>query len=384
MIDSLGKPITPDILLVDDTLDNLKVLSRVLMVQGYHIRKALNGRMALQACQTVIPDLILLDILMPDMDGYAVCQQLKADSRTAGVPIIFISALDTGFDKVRAFDIGGVDYIAKPFQVEEVLARVKNQLTIQQLQKDLKNLNQKLLTSNQELEQFAYAASHDLQSPLQSILGYTGVMSFKHRDKLDPEVLQYVHKINQAGLRMKYLIQDILEYSRLGAEQKEPEAVDCQAVVAEVLENLAEEIAKKRAVINCEPLPLVMGDRAKFLQLWQNLISNAIKFCNPQVSPQIEIKFSPDQTIGLWRFMVQDNGIGIDSQYFQRIFEVFQRLHTYQEYPGAGIGMATCKKIVERYGGKIWLESTLGQGTTFHFTLLAADPDNCSQNCPQN
>jgi two-component system sensor histidine kinase/response regulator len=374
MIDSLGKPVTPDILLVDDTLDNLKVLSRVLMVQGYHIRKALNGRMALQACQTVIPDLILLDILMPDMDGYAVCQQIKADPRTTGVPIIFISALDAGFDKVRAFDIGGVDYIAKPFQVEEVLARVKNQLTIQQLQKDLKNLNQKLLASNQELEQFAYAASHDLQSPLQSILGYTGVMSFKYRDNLNPEVLQYVHKINQAGLRMKYLIQDILEYSRLGTEQKEPEVVDCQTVVAEVLENLAEEIAEKGAVIHCEPLPLVMGDRAKFLQLWQNLISNAIKFSSPQVSPKIEIKSSPDQAMGLWRFMVQDNGIGIDSQHFQRIFEVFQRLHTYQEYPGTGIGMATCKKIVERYGGRIWLESTLGQGTTFYFTLLAAEP----------
>jgi light-regulated signal transduction histidine kinase (bacteriophytochrome) len=380
MIDSLGKPVTPDILLVDDTLDNLKVLSRVLMVQGYHIRKALNGRMALQACQTVIPDLILLDILMPDMDGYAVCQQLKADPRTTGVPIIFISALDAGFDKVRAFDIGGVDYIAKPFQVEEVLARVKNQLMIQQLQKDLKNLNQKLLTSNQELEQFAYAASHDLQSPLQSILGYTGIMSFKYRDNLNPEVLQYVYKINQAGLRMKYLIQDILEYSRLGAEQKGLEVVDCQAVVAEVLENLAEEIAEKRAVINCEPLPLVMGDRAKFLQLWQNLISNAIKFSRPEVLPQVEIKFSSSKTVGQWCFSLQDNGIGIDSQYFQRIFEVFQRLHTYKEYPGTGIGMATCKKIIECFGGEIWLESTLGQGTTFYFTLLAADPHNYPQN----
>jgi two-component system, sensor histidine kinase and response regulator len=369
MNNQLGEDTPPDILLVDDTLNNLKVLSRVLTVQGYQVRKALSGKMAIQACQMVPPDLILLDILMPDMDGYAVCQELKADQNTAGIPVIFISALDAGFDKVKAFDVGGVDYITKPFQVEEVLARVKHQLTIQQLQKDLKQLNQRLVRSNEELEQFAYAASHDLQSPLQSILGYTSIINLKHKDNLHPEVLQYVQKISSAGLRMKHLIQDILGYSRLGTEQQELTSVSCQGVLDEVLENLQGDIAACGAVIKYADLPMVVGDRAQILQLWQNLISNAIKFCDPQTSPVVEIQSSQDKSSSYLCFSVQDNGIGIDAKYFHRVFEVFQRLHTYQEYPGTGIGMATCKKIVERYGGKIWLESTLGEGTTFHFTL---------------
>ena len=369
MNNHLGESSPPDILLVDDTLNNLKVLSRVLTVQGYQVRKALSGKMAIQACQMIPPDLILLDILMPDMDGYAVCQQLKADKNTCGVPVIFISALDAGFDKVKAFDVGGVDYITKPLQVEEVLARVKHQLTIQQLQRDLKQLNQKLIRSNEELEQFAYAASHDLQSPLQSILGYTSIINLKHKDTLQPEVFQYVQKISKAGLRMKQLIQDILGYSCLGTGQNELVPVNCQGIVEEVLENLQGEIAACGAVIKAADLPMVVGDRSQLLQLWQNLISNGIKFCDPQTPPLVEIKFDREKSSGYWCFSIQDNGIGIDAKYFHRVFEVFQRLHTYQEYPGTGIGMATCKKIVERYGGRIWLESTLGEGTTFHFTL---------------
>jgi len=369
MNNQLGENSPPDILLVDDTLNNLKVLSRVLTVQGYQVRKALSGKMAIQACQMIPPDLILLDILMPDMDGYAVCRQLKAAQNTCGVPVIFISALDAGFDKVKAFDVGGVDYITKPFQVEEVLARVKHQLTIQQLQRDLKQLNQRLIRSNEELEQFAYAASHDLQSPLQSILGYTSIINLKHQDALQPEVLQYVQKISNAGLRMKQLIQNILDYSRLGTGPNELVPVNCQEILEEVLENLQGDIAACGAVIKAKDLPMVVGDRSQLLQLWQNLISNGIKFCDHQTSPLLEITFDQDKSSSYWCFSIRDNGIGIDSKYFHRVFEVFQRLHTYQEYPGTGIGMATCKKIVERYGGRIWLESTLGEGTTFHFTL---------------
>jgi len=368
-----GEESPPDILLVDDTLDNLKVLSRVLMVQGYHIRKALSGKMAIQACQVIPPDLILLDILMPDMNGYAVCEQLKADERTCGIPVIFISALDAGFDKVKAFDVGGVDYITKPFQVEEVLARVKHQLTIQQLQKDLKQLNQRLVQSNQELEQFAYAASHDLQSPLQSILGYTGIIDLKYKESMQPEVAMYIQKINSAGLRMKQLIQDILGYSRLGTDKQELAPISCHSVLEEAIENLQEEISAAGAEINYAGLPMVSGDRALLLQLWQNLISNAIKFRSPLIVPQVEIKFYAEKSSGYWCFSVKDNGIGIDPKYFYQVFEVFKRLHTYQEYPGTGIGMATCKRIVERYGGRIWLESTVGAGTTFHFTLPGVD-----------
>ena len=359
----------PDILIIDNTLDNLKVLSRVLMAQGYHVRQALNGKTALQACQISPPNLVLLDILMPEMDGYTVCQKLKYNQHTSNIPVIFISALDGSFDKVRAFDVGGVDYITKPFQVDEVLARVKNQLTIQQLQRNLQALNQKLIQSNEELEQFAYAASHDLQSPLQSILGYTGIINLKYKDNLHPEVEEYLQKISSAGLRMKQLVQDILDYSRLGTEYWQPVTIDTTSVLEETLGNLREDIASCGAVINYSNLPKVVGDRSQLLQLWQNLLSNAIKFCHPDTIPQVEIRAAADKLSEYWCFSVQDNGIGIELQYFEKIFEVFHRLHSYQEYAGTGIGMATCKKIVERYGGRIWLESTLGVGTVFYFTL---------------
>jgi light-regulated signal transduction histidine kinase (bacteriophytochrome) len=364
-----------DILIVDDMSDNLRVLSSMLTKQGYNVRKALNGQMALTACQTILPDLILLDIMMPGMDGYEVCQKLKADEKTRAVPVIFISALDEVFDKVKAFNAGGVDYITKPFQIEEVLARIGNQLTIQQLlhslteqNVQLQQLNAELGRSNLELEQFAYIASHDLQSPLQTIITSADLMRLKY--SLDANADRYITQIVDASMRMSHLIQDLLAYSRAGTDSIEFKPTDCKIVLEEALANLAAAISSSGASIIYGELPTVMGEGTQLLRLFQNLISNAIKFRHPSVSPQIKIT-AEAQNDGKWIIAVRDNGIGIEPQHFQRIFEIFQRLHSSKEYPGTGIGMSICKKIVERHGGRIWLESQPGVGTSFYFTIPA-------------
>lgn len=368
-----------DILIVDDTPVNLRVLAKILSDRGYKVRKALNGQIALTACQTLLPDVILLDIMMPDMDGYEVCQRLKSDPKTQDIPVIFISALEDEWDKVKAFKSGGSDYITKPFQIEEVLARVKHHLTIQQLQYQLKvqnsqlqALNAQLVQSHRELEQFAYMASLDLQSPLQVIIGNADLLTWKYEQQLGTDGDRYLTNIMEASGRMTQLIQDLLTYSKVGIPipSQSFESIDANFVLEEALANLSGEISKSGAIITHSHLPTVRGNEGQLMQLFQNMMANAIKFRLPNVSPQIEVGCNlnnPEE----WQFEIRDNGIGIDPDQGDRIFDAFYRLHSYDEYPGTGIGLTLCKKIVERHGGRLWFDSIKGQGTSFYFTLPA-------------
>ncbi len=368
-----------DILIVDDTPINLRVLAKILSDRGYKVRKALNGQIALTACQTLLPDVILLDIMMPDMDGYEVCQRLKSDPKTQDIPVIFISALEDEWDKVKAFKSGGSDYITKPFQIEEVLARVKHHLTIQKLQYQLKiqnaelqSLNDQLVRSNLELEQFAHVASQDLQSPLQVIIGNADLLTWKYEQQLGPDGDRYLTNIIEASGRMTQLIQDLLTYSKVGIppHPQSFESIDSNFVLEEALANLSGEISKSEATITHSHLPTVSGNESQLMQLFQNMMANAIKFRLPNISPQIEVCCNlnnPEE----WQFEIRDNGIGIDPDEGDRIFEAFYRLHSYDEYPGTGIGLTLCKKIVERHGGRLWFDSIKGEGTSFYFTLPA-------------
>jgi signal transduction histidine kinase len=366
MTGSQTDPSSGEILIVDDTPDNLRFLSLMLTQRGYEVRKALNGPMALASAQAELPDLILLDIRMLEMDGYEVCRTLKADPQTSEVPVIFISALDDVLDKVKAFGVGGVDYITKPFQSAEVLARVEHQLNLRQLQKRLVAQNEELARSNRELEQFAYMVSHDLQQPLQSITGFARFLHVKYENDLDAKAIQYINQIIDAGSRMQNLIQDLLAYSQSGKVQ-EFQAIDCNQVLEQVLDNLQAAIAEKLVSITADSLPVVMASEIQLVQLFQNLLSNASKFVRADVTPQVRISVTPVDN--QWQFAIQDNGIGIAAEHLHQIFEVFQRLHSIKEYPGNGIGLATCKRIVELHGGRIWVESKLHEGTTFYFTL---------------
>ena len=268
--------------------------------------------------------------------------------------------------------------------IEDITERRKTELTILQLKEELERrvekrttelsqataqlqlLNQELQRSNQELEQFAYVASHDLQEPLRAVTGYTQLLMSEYGDRFDETAHSYAEFIIDGAKRMQHLIQDLLTYSRVGTRGKEFAPTDCNKVVQEAMQNLQVAIAQSNAEIIIEPLPILQADRSQLVQLFQNLIGNAIKFCQ-QDRPLIQIRATQRETDFL--FQVKDNGIGIKPQYLERIFEVFKRLHTRREYPGTGIGLAICKKIVLRHGGQIWAESTPNLGTTFFFTI---------------
>ncbi len=227
-----------------------------------------------------------------------------------------------------------------------------------------------LARSNAELEQFAYVASHDLQEPLRMVASYVGLLERRYRGRLDSDADDFIEFAVDGARRMQALLSGLLDLSRVGTRGRELESTESDAALRDALINLEQGIAEAGAEVIHEPLPAVLGDRIQLTQLFQNLISNAVKF-NAADSPQVTV--SASQSGSMWEFAVADNGIGIDPAHFDRIFQVFQRLHTRDTYEGTGIGLSVCRKIVERHGGAIWPESAMGQGTTFRFTLKAAE-----------
>ncbi|MEB3828611.1 ATP-binding protein [Phormidium sp. CCY1219] len=396
-----------DILLVDDEPNNLRLLANMLTEQGYKTRGVINGPMALKAATSLPPDLILLDIMMPEMDGYQVCHLLQQDSRTCEIPVVFVSAKGEGVDKVKAFAVGGVDYITKPLQYEEVFARIEYHLKLYRLQKKLEEQNvrlneencQRLLAekqlqeknqqleaeielrktteealqqsnaelarANAELEEFTAIASHDLKSPLSTISGYAQLLQIRYGSQLNGEGNDYLSSILRICHRMNELIGDLLSYSRLNKQPDSFKSLECEILIRQACENLEREIDSTGAAILYENLPQIFGDRNALVQLFQNLIGNGLKY-RSQAVPEIRITASEkgDRLV----FAIRDNGIGIDSQYLDKVFLPFKRFHK-DNTPGTGMGLAICRKIVESHSGSIWVESKCDRGSTFYFSL---------------
>ena len=237
---------------------------------------------------------------------------------------------------------------------------------IGQLASSFNNMTEDLAQSNQELEQFVYLASHDLQEPLRTISNYVGLLEEKYAEKKDSETALYMKYVSGATVKMQHLIKDLLDFSRIGREIVFS-TVDCNVVLNEVISQMEATIRESHAKITSPGLPVLRGNEMELKQLFQNLISNAIKFRKKNIAPELTISGKENHSEYLFSF--KDNGIGIEEQYQDRIFVIFQRLHLAAEYPGTGIGLATCKKIVELHNGKIWIDSKPGEGSTFYFTI---------------
>jgi light-regulated signal transduction histidine kinase (bacteriophytochrome) len=231
--------------------------------------------------------------------------------------------------------------------------------------------------SNRELEQFAYVASHDLQEPLRMVAGYTQLLAERYGGQLGADARSFIGYAVDGATRMKQLIEDLLAYSHLTMKGQPIAVVDTRKALSMALRNLEAAIVEAGAEVECGALPPVLANTSQIVQLLQNLVGNAIKFRTPGVPPRVHIdaRRAPDGP-RQWLFRVTDNGIGIDPRHFERIFAIFQRLHTRHEYPGTGVGLALCRRIVESYQGRIWVESEPGRGSAFLFTLPEVDPDN--------
>ena len=349
-------------------------------------------------------NLILLDLGLPDSDG--INTFLNVQRENSAVPIIILTGLNNDNIGVEAVKMGAQDYLTKGSVDPDLLERSikysieRNKVQLE-LQKYRDNLEEKvekrteeldkankrlkieiedhkkteiklekylaeLKRSNKELQQFAYVASHDLQEPLRMVASFTQLLEKKYKGQLDSDADEFIKYAVDGAQRMQLLINDLLAYSRVSTRGEEFQLVDLDKAFNESLQNLKMSIDENEAKITIDPLPTIVADQIQIIQLFQNLVGNAIKFRGDETP---EIHMAAEEGEDEWIFRVIDNGIGIDSQHSQRIFRVFQRLHERDKYPGTGIGLSICEKIVERHGGYIWVDSKPGNGSAFCFTI---------------
>jgi len=320
------------------------------------------------------PDVVLADYNLGQWRGMDALEILRQE-HLEDIPLILVSGALGDVTAVECIKRGATDYVLKdslarlPVSIRRALHEREVSEERKLVQSELAKKAEELARSNRDLEQFAYVASHDLQEPLRMVAAYTQLLAEKYRGKLDEEAEKYIHYAVDGATRMQTLIQDLLAFSRAGRDGMPTAPASSGEIVERALQNLEGALRDSHAIVNYGGLPTIIANAGQMQQVFQNLIGNAIKFRGPE-TPVIDV--AADRVGGEWQFSVADNGIGIAPEHAANIFVVFQRLHTREEYPGNGIGLAICKKILERHGGRIWVESQAGQGTIFKFTLPAA------------
>ena len=365
---ALGTETRTNILVVDDRKENLLATEKVLRNLDAEIFKAISGNEALSLMLHHRFAVVLLDVQMPEMDGFETAMLMQEHEQMSGVPIIFVTAISKEEKyATQAAKIGAVDYIFKPINPDILRSKVKVYLDLYTQREQILKLNQHLSQSNVELERFAYICSHDMQEPVRMMNVYAGFLADEQAERLDEAGKKHISIIMRNAEHMRKMIGDILEFSRVGREAPKLERLDCNQVVQEVLTEFEQIIAQKKAQVVCSRLPVLDGCQTLMRVLFQNLIGNALKFQDGARPP--ELRINAEDTGKEWLFSINDNGIGIDPVYNDKVFAIFQRIHRREEYPGTGIGLSTCKKFVEFCGGKIWFESAPGKGSTFLFTV---------------
>ena len=370
--DSEALPGQLSVLHIEDNNLDAELVAKALRKGGFSISVAVvqNEADFEREIRLHPPDVVLADYNLPQWKGMEALEVLKREA--LDIPLILVSGALGDVTAVECIKRGATDYVLKDSlaRLPEAIRRALQEKHLLRLRRraeeDLAKKAVELARSNADLEQFAYIASHDLQEPLRMVAAYTQLIAERYRGKLDDNADKFIGYACEGALRMQTLINDLLAFSRIGRTGVKAGRVNCDAAMAEVLLNLGPAIRDCGATVSYAPLPEVLADSSQMSQVFQNLIGNAIKFRGkepPEILVQAE-KAGQD-----WLFTVSDNGIGIAPESAENIFVAFQRLHTRTEYPGNGIGLSICKKIIERNGGKIWVESGMSKGSSFKFTL---------------
>jgi signal transduction histidine kinase len=377
------------ILLVEDSASDAKLIvselsrmGRPIEVERVHAADTMRAALGSKA-----RDVVVADWVIPGFGALAALEivtELRLD-----LPFIIVSGVigeDTAADAMRA---GAHDYVLKDRLARlrpaierelrdhaERVERRKAEAALEQMDAKYRALLlqkvEELNRSNEELAQFAYIASHDLQEPLRMVASYTQLLSRRYKGRLDTDADEFIGFAVDGVSRLQSLFQGLLEYSRVGTKGEALLETSSEDALEQATVHLHGAIEESGALVTHGPLPAVLADRVQLIELLQNLMSNAIKYHRPGVPPRVHVSSAKEDAGDRWRFSVQDNGLGIESRYFARIFGMFQRLHKRDEFTGIGIGLTICKKIAERHGSSVSVESELGQGSTFHFALAGA------------
>jgi two-component system sensor histidine kinase/response regulator len=389
------------VLVVDDHRETLHAIQALLEAADRTIVTATSGEEALRCLMNGEYAVVLLDVIMPGLDGYETASLIRAREKTRNVPIIFLTSGNREVEHIaKGYAQGAVDYIFKPCVPEILRSKVsvfvelakksaalaRRNLELEATKKELASRAEELARSNADLEQFAYAASHDLREPLRMVSSYVTLLANRYKDRLDDEANDFIEFAVRGVKRMEKLVQDVLAYAQVSAHRTF-ESVDCNVVLRNAMARVQAAITISDAAITFDNLPTVGGNESELTRVFQNLLSNALKF-RRDVTPEIHISAERRAENGVtfphisghegqlsptdheeWIFSVRDNGIGIESQYWGRIFLLFQRLHSTAEYDGSGVGLAICNKIIDVHGGRMWVKSQASKGSTFYFTL---------------
>jgi two-component system sensor histidine kinase/response regulator len=448
-----------EILVVEDSPTQAGQLKYILETEGYQVFVARNGKEALALISKSRPTIVISDIVMPEMDGYELCRQMKADENLRGIPVILLTSLSDSKDVIKALESGADNFLTKPYDDKYLFSRlqyflinqdlrrtegiqigleiffqgqkflinadrlqilnlllstyeaaVRKNIELTEVQEELKRLNEQLEgkveertaaleaeiterkraeeevrslnveledrvvkrtaqleAANKELEAFSYSVSHDLRAPLRAIDGFSRVLLEDYTDKLDEEGQRVLNVIRDNTGKMGQLIDDLLAFSRLGRQEMNLSDIGMTELAKGVFEEIKPPAIRRNFQFNMKTLPVAQGDRSLMKQVFVNLLSNAIKFTRSKETAAIEV--------GSWNegdeniYYVKDNGVGFDMQYVDKLFGVFQRLHSVEEFKGTGVGLAIVQRIIQRHGGRVWAEGKVGEGATFYFSL---------------
>ncbi len=365
------------VLVVEDNIEMNQLICDSLATE-YRIESALNGHEGLAKAIALKPDLILSDVMMPEMSGDVLVKLIRAREDLQAIPILLLSARADDDFRIKVLRSGAQDYLIKPFLLDELHARVRNLVNAKlaedqnhQLTADLKerhdhlqHIMSELELANKELESFTYSVSHDLRSPLRAIDGFARMLAERAKGRLDEEDIRLLTVVRTSSKKMGQLIDDLLHFSRVNRTELRRSLTDMSALVQEAWWEVGEGFTGNIVV---ESLPSATVDRALCKQVWINLLANAVKYTSKVTSATITV--TGETTEIEYYYHVQDNGAGFDMRFAHKLFGVFQRLHSDDEFTGTGVGLAIVARIVGRHGGRVWAEAEVGKGATFHFAL---------------